>query len=367
MKVGIIGCGRISEAYLTAAERFESVEIVAVADLVPEVAEARSREFSCEALSPEALIRREDIGVIVNLTIPSAHVDVGLAALESGKHVYSEKPIAIDLDASSALLRRADELGLRVGCAPDTVLGAGIQTSRRLIDSGAIGRPLSAIATMGARGPERFHPNPGFFYQKGAGPMFDMGPYYLTSLVHFFGPVRSVAGFATKGFEERICGNPAIRGKRIPVEVPTHYAGVLEFDGGVVVNLTLSFDIHAHGHAPIEVYGVDGSLAVPDPNRFGDEVRLYTPESEAWIPQSFTHSYAEPSRIIGLVDMIESIETGRPARCSGELAHHVLEVMLAFEESSREGRRMPITSRPLRPAALPEHYRFDESVPANPS
>jgi predicted dehydrogenase len=365
MKVGIIGCGRISEAYLKAASRFESVEIVAVADLLPEVAQARAQEFGCVALSPADLIKREDLGAIVNLTIPSAHVEIGLAALEAGKHVYSEKPIAIDLDASKALLKRADELGLRVGCAPDTVLGAGIQTSRHLIDSGAIGRPLSAIATMGARGPERFHPNPGFFYQKGAGPMFDMGPYYLTSLVHFFGPVRSVTGIATKGFAERICGNPKIRGKRIPVEVPTHYTGVMEFDHGVVVTLTVSFDIHAHGHAPIEVYGEDGSLAVPDPNFFGNEVRLFTPQRESWEPQPFSHSYADPSRIIGLVDMIESIECGRPARCSGELAHHILEVMLAFEQSSVEARRVRIESSPDRPAALPPNFRFKEKEMAD--
>lgn len=363
MKIGIIGCGRISQVYLETSQRFAGAEIEKIADIIPEIAQTRAQEFGITAVSVDELLADAEIEAVLNLTVPAVHAEVGMAILEAGKHLFSEKPIATDLESSKKLIERGETLGLQVCCAPDTVLGASIQSARHLIDSGTIGKPLSGTATMAARGPERFHANPGFFYQKGAGPLFDMGPYYLTSLITLLGPIKSVFGSTTKGFEERICGNEAIRGKRIPVEVPTHYAGTLEFISGPVITLTVSFDVHAHKHSPIEIYGAEGSLVIPDPNYFKGEIELYTATSEKWktAPQSHSQN-ADYGRIVGVLDMVEAIEQKRQPRCSGEIAHHVLEVMLAFETSSDEGKRIAIASRPDRPDMLPCDHRFEEKV-----
>lgn len=362
MKVGIIGCGAISEIYLQNARRFGAVELVAVSDLNPHVAQQRATDHGVEALSVEALLADPAIEVVVNLTIPAAHAEVGKAAIAAGKHHYSEKPLAITLEDSRQLLAAAEARQRRLGCAPDTVLGAGIQTVRALVDEGAIGTPLSGTAMMQQGGPDRWHPNPGFFFRAGGGPMLDMGPYYLTTLVTLLGPVRAVTGTVAKGYAERTCKHPDIAGRRLPVEVPTHFAGVLEFHQGAVVTVVMSFDVFAHRHAPIELYGTEGSLVLPDPNTFGGPVELYRTESSAWEERPVTRPYAENSRILGLVDLIEGIEENRPPRCSGELAHHILEVMLTFEKAALEGRRLELESRPARPAALAEDFRYRERV-----
>jgi predicted dehydrogenase len=351
--VGIVGCGKIAPAYFSGARQFEVLELVACADLNMDAARAMAEQNGCRALTVEALLADPAVDLVVNLTIPAAHAELSLAALDAGKHVYSEKPLAARREDAERVLEAARAKDLRVGCAPDTVLGAGIQTCRKIVDDGGIGRPVAGTAFMMGRGPEKWHPNPAFFYKAGAGPMFDMGPYYLTALVTLLGPVRSVCAVTTRAFDERVAGCAERRGEILPVEVPTHYAGTLEFHNGAVISMVISFDVHRHGHGPIEVYGTDGALKVPDPNTFGGPVELYTPEAEAWQPRALTHGYAENTRGIGAADLAHAVLSGRPHRASGALACHVLEVMLAFETASDTGRRVAIASRPERPAPMP--------------
>ncbi len=358
MKIGIIGCGNISKTYLENARRFPSLEIIAVADIRPEAAQVRAQEFGLVALSVEELLAHQEIGAVVNLTIPAAHVEVSRRALAAGKHVYVEKPIGIDLASAKDLLDRADALGLRVGCAPDTFLGAGQQTARHCLDHGMIGKALSGTIFMLGAGPESWHPNPQFFYEPGGGPMLDMGPYYITALVNLFGPVKSVIASTTRGYTERICGHESIRGQKIPVQVYTHYTGVLEFHSGPVITAAISFDVKSHGHRNIEIYGTEGSLSIPDPNTFGGEVLACLPGSKEWVPQPYTHEYADNSRILGLIDLLDGLQQRRASRCDGRLAYHVLEVMLSFEKSHESGRRVYLESQPERPAALPEKHLF---------
>lgn len=354
--VGLIGCGNIANAYFKGASRFEVLEIVACSDLIPEVAAAKAEEHGCAAQSVEELLANPAVDLVINLTVPAVHAAVSLQALNAGKHVYSEKPLSVSLEDARAVMDLANEKGLKVGCAPDTFLGAGFQTCRKLVEDGWIGRPVGGTAFMMSRGPESWHPNPSFFYQTGAGPMFDMGPYYITALVHLLGPVKRVGAVTAKAFEVRTATCAAQFGKALPVEVPTHYAGVLEFHSGAVVTLTVSFDVYAHGHAPIELYGTEGSLKCPDPNTFGGPMSLWTPTEKAWREQAFSHRYAENFRGIGAADMAMSILHGDAypaARASGELAYHALEVMHAFEASSVSGTHTEILSRPAQPVALP--------------
>ena len=240
-----------------------------------------------------------------------------------------------------------------VGCAPDTFLGAGLQTCRKIIDDNWIGRIVGGTAFMMGRGPEGWHPNPSFFYKKGAGPMFDMGPYYMTALVHLLGPAKKISAITSRARDERIITNDKQFGKMIEVEVPTHYAGVIEFHSGAVITVTISFDVKAHSHNPIELYGMEGSLKVPDPNTFGGPVELFTAANGEWNQQTLSHPYADNSRGIGVADMASVIHKKRKNRTSGELAYHVLEMMLAFEKASNTGRTVSIKSKPSQPAAFP--------------
>ena len=356
--IGVVGCGNISKAYLSCLADFPTVRVKAVTDIREKVARKQAEAYEVDYKSMDDLLGDPEIDVVLNLTIPSAHVEVGLQALEAGKHVYSEKPLALDVEEGNKLVKRAEELGLRVGCAPDTFLGAGQQTSRHVVESGQIGDVLSGTIFMLQAGPERWHPNPAFFYQYGGGPMMDMGPYYITTLVNLLGPVNAVTGHTKRGFEERVCGAGEYKGMRIPVEIPTHYTGVIEFASGAVITATLSFDVQAHQHRPIELYGSEGSLLVPDPNSFGNEISLKKASEDSWESVSYTHHYSSNSRGIGLLEMLESIENGRKARCSGTLALHVLEVMKAFEKSSASGQRELIECAVDRPSALPQHYQF---------
>ncbi len=351
--IGIIGCGNISSAYFKGSSAFEVLETIACADINMEAAKAKAAEHGCKAQSVDELLANKDVDLVINLTLPAVHAEVSLAALDAGKHVHCEKPLATRLADGKAVLDRAQEKGLLVGCAPDTFLGAGLQTCRKLIDDGWLGQPLSGTVFMMSRGPESWHPNPFFFYQHGAGPMFDMGPYYMTALVHLLGPVKSVTAVTTRAFTERTATCKEHFGASIPVEVPTHYAGVLAFHSGATVTVTISFDVHRHGHSPIEIYGTEGSLKVPDPNTFGGPVQLFTSTGNEWQPQNLSHPYDANMRGIGAADIAYAILSGRPHRASGDLAYHVLEIMQAFELASESGKRIDIQSNPIQPAPLP--------------
>ncbi len=352
--IGIIGCGNISQAYFNGAKMFEILEVVACADLNMETAAAKATENGCIAQTVEELLGNPDVDLVINLTLPAVHAEVSLAALNAGKHVHCEKPLAVHLEDARKVLDLAREKNLMVGCAPDTFLGAGLQTSRKIVDDGWIGRVVGGTAFMLSRGPESWHPNPAFFYEQGAGPMLDMGPYYITALVHLLGPVKEVSAVTTRAFEERVATCEAQFGKLLPVSIPTHSTGTLTFHSGAVVTVTISFDVHRHSHGPIELYGTEGSMKVPDPNTFGGPVEVWTAATREWRDQSLSHHYAANSRSIGAADMAYAILNGdHPHRASGELAYHALEVMHAFEKSSDLKQHVTIESFPEQPAALP--------------
>ena len=350
--VGIIGCGNISEAYLKAAIAFPILDVRAVADLRPEAARARADAFGLTAVTVDTLLADPSIDIVVNLTVPAVHVEVGLRAIAAGKHVHSEKPLGLGTKEARSLLDRAAARGLRVGCAPDTFLGGAHQTCRKLVDEGAIGRPIAATAFFMCPGHERWHPNPAFYYAPGGGPMFDMGPYYITDLVNLLGPVEQVAGMTARSRDRREITSQPLAGQMIEVGGATHVAGTLRFVCGAVVTMAMSFDVPQHRHAPIELYGTEATLLVPDPNRFGGAIEIG--RDKIWSERSVEHIYADGNyRIIGVADLAHAIRSGRPHRASGELAYHVLEVMEAFQTSAERGTYVTIGSRPKRPAMLP--------------
>jgi len=351
-KVGIIGCGKISRAYITNAKRFPSIEVAACADIDTGVAEAVAREHGLEAVGVDELVGAPEIDIVVNLTVPRAHVPVSTDVVAAGKHVHSEKPLGVARDEAGKLLKLARSKSIRIGCAPDTFLGGGHQTSRKVLDEGRIGRPVAGTAFMMSHGPESWHPNPFFFYEPGAGPLFDFGPYYITALVNLLGPVKSVLAKTTASFEERIATSSYHNGVRIPVSTATHAAGILEFVSGAIITMVLSWDVWGHTHPRIEIYGSEGSMQVPDPNGFGGEVRIKRAGGE-WEDVPLTHGYTENNRIIGVVDMASSLAQKRGHRANGELAYHALDVMCAFEESSKTGAGVRVQSTCERPAPLP--------------
>jgi predicted dehydrogenase len=358
--IGIVGCGNISEAYLQAASHFPILDIRGVADIQREAADARASQFGLRARSVDELVRDPSVEIIVNLTIPAAHVDVGLQALEAGKHVYSEKPLGTTTFEARRLLDAAKRFDLRVGCAPDTFLGGSHQTCRKLVDEGAIGRPVAGSAFFMCPGHERWHPNPAFYYDQGGGPMLDMGPYYITALVNLIGPVARVSGVATRAMSERVITSEPLRGTRIDVQVATHIAGTLQFESGAVVSIAMSFDVPKHRHRPIELYGTEATLIVPDPNRFGGTIEIAR-AGQDWSERPTEHAYADGNhRSLGVADLARAIRSGRAHRASGELAQHVLEVMEAFQASSDRGEHVTIQTRPERPAMLPTDQRLGE-------
>lgn len=354
VKIGIIGCGNISGIYLQADQKFDILQVAACADLLPERAQAKADEFGIRACSIDEILADPSIEIIVNLTVPNVHADVSQAVLAAGKHVYCEKPLATTRDDGLRVLATAEAAGLLVGCAPDTVLGGGIQTCRKLIDDGWIGLPIAATGFMMGSGPEGWHPDPAFFYQFGGGPMFDLGPYYLSALVTLLGPVQRVTASAHITFPERLITSQPRYGTKIQVEVPTHVAGVMDFASGAVGTLITSFDIFGGSMLPrIEVYGTEGTLCVPDPNTFGGPVRLHRTGAENWLETPLSHPYASNSRGLGVADMAYAIRCSRPHRASGKLAYHVLDIMQAFDDASREGRHLVLTSGVSRPDPLP--------------
>jgi len=354
VKVGVIGCGKISGIYLENGATFDDIEIVACSDLVLERAEGQAEAYGVpKACSPEELLADEVIEVVLNLTVPVVHAEVSMRALEAGKHVYTEKPLAVSLEDGRRMLEVAAEQDLRIGCAPDTFLGGGLQTCRKIMDEGIIGEPVAVSAFMLSHGPEDWHPNPDFFFQPGAGPMFDMGPYYLTALTTLMGPVRRVAGSARITFPERTITSEPLAGTTIAVNTPTHIAGVMDFESGAVGTLVTTFDVWAEAQARIDLYGTEGTLSLPDPNFADGPVRLWRSDAGTWKDVPLTHTYTGDSRGIGLADMAQALRSGRPHRATGELGMHVLEVIHAFLDSSERGEHVAVGSTFERPEPLP--------------
>jgi len=353
LRVGIIGCGNISDRYFAAGARFPQFEVVACADRDPACAERLGAEFGVRACAVEALLADPAVSLVINLTTPGAHYAVSRAALEAGKAVYSEKPLAATVAEGRELLALAAEKELLLGCAPDTVLGAGVQTARKLVDDGWIGAPLSGTAFMQCHGHEHWHPDPAFYYQPGGGPLFDMGPYYLHALLTLLGPVKRVCGMTRRGFETRTISSEARRGQQIPVEVSTHVAAILEFKAGAVVTLIMSFDVWAHTLPHLEIHGTEGSLSLPDPNTFGGEVRLQRAGAEGWSTLPHSHAYAEQSRGLGVADMALAMREGRPHRVDGAIGLHVLEVMHAIHEAGECQRYVTLRTTCTRPEPMP--------------
>lgn len=349
-KVGIIGVGNISPAYIKGCRAFDILDLVACADIDLDKARKVAAEHNIPTVyTVDELLNDPQIDVVINLTIPAVHADISLKVLNAGKHVYSEKPLAISLSDGKAILDTAAAKGLRVGCAPDTFLFGQHQTARKLIDEGAIGEPVAAVGFMLSHGPERWHPNPDFFYAPGGGPMFDMGPYYVTCLVALLGPAVRVSGAARPSFPTRTTGT----GRQLPVNVPTHYTGTVEFASGAVATLITSFDVWGHRLPQMEIYGSVGSIAIPDPNGYDPrDVKLFLPDQKEWEVMTISHRQ-DWARGIGLADMAYGIRDSRPHRASGELAYHVLEIMHAFEKAYSTGAYITLNSTVERPAALP--------------
>jgi predicted dehydrogenase len=353
VEVGIIGCGTISAAYLRGAAGFPELRIAACADLDRARAQARADEFGLRASTVAALLADPAIEVVLNLTVPAAHVPVAMQALQAGKHVYLEKPLAVSLADAERLLQQAREAGLRVGCAPDTFLGGAHQTVRAAIDDGRVGTVTSGTAFMMNHGHEHWHPDPAFYYRPGGGPLFDMGPYYLTALVDLLGPVAAVVALSDRAQDERVVGSGPRAGERIRPETQTHVAGLLRFVSGAAISLTTSFDVWAHRHDPIELYGTRGSIGVPDPNRF-DGTPVLAVGRAAWQELPLSHGFATADhRGLGLADMARALRGDRPHRASAEMALHVVEVMQALLEAGETGRTVAIGSRCERPQPLP--------------
>ena len=363
--IGIIGCGNISDAYLKGAARSQLIQVKSCADLNAEAARAKASDYGISAVPVEELLADPDIEIVINLTVPLAHGPVSRQIITAGKHVYSEKPLAARFSEAQALMLAAAGRGVRVGCAPDTFLGAAHQACRRAIDGGRIGRPIAGAAAVLSHGMEHWHPNPEFFFKRGGGPIHDVGPYYVTQLVNLLGPITRVSAQASTASPTRTVTSEPRRGQVIEVEVPTTVNGVLSFASGANVALSASWDVWKHQRLPFEIYGTAGTMLVPDPNFFGGAPMVSERDSE-WrelditahpfrVPNRTLRSGAEVAdyRIIGLLDMAAALHQGRPHRANGDLALHVLEVMDAFERSSVEGRHVMIETPCERPEPLP--------------
>jgi predicted dehydrogenase len=352
LKVGIVGCGAIIAQYLTNFRKLHDIELVAVADLDPARAQAVADDYEgVRAVSVDELLAADDVELVLNLTIPAAHAEVALKAIAAGKSVYGEKPLAATTAEARTVLDAAHEAGVAVGCAPDTVLGTGIQTARKAIDDGLIGAPISASATMVTPGHERWHPNPDFYYQPGGGPLLDMGPYYVTALVTLLGPVVSVIGAASHTRNERTIGSGPRQGETVPVNTDSHVTGVLIHASGAMSTLFMSFDAVKSKSPNIEIHGSTGSLVVPDPNYFDGEVQLFSLGADGWETLPVSAGYVDSGRGFGIADLA-STARGEEPRAGGALAYHALEVMESVLESAHSGRAVPIRSTVERPKSV---------------
>jgi len=359
VKVGIVGCGNISNAYFGTNAKFSFFDIVACADLNLDAAKAKAEQWNiAKACSVDELLADPEIGFVINLTIPQAHGPVMLKCLENGKSVYTEKPFTVTREEAQQIIALANEKGLRVGSAPDTFLGGAHQTCRKLIDDGAIGEVVSATAFMMGRGHESWHPSPEFYYKVGGGPMFDMGPYYLTDLVQMVGPIHSVSAFSRITQPQRVITSKPKRGSLIDVEVPTHIAGSFQFQNGAIGTMIMSFDVPSHTLPAIQIHGTKGSLFVPDPNLFGGKVELRVTGEE---PREIevTLPFAENARGIGMADMVLAMQKGRDHCCNERLAYHVLDVMHTFGDSSDQKRHIEIQSTCERPLMLSPELQYN--------
>ena len=367
MRIGLIGCGNISDIYLINAPRFRDIKFTACADINDEAAKRQASRYGIKAMSPKDLLASDEVDIVLNLTIPEAHAEISQAALEAGKHVYGEKPLATTVPDGVKLMRTAHARNLRVGCAPDTVLGASIQEARRLIDANAIGKPLTGLASVLSHGMEHWHPNPGFFFRPGGGPVFDMGPYYLTTLATLLGPVASIAATGMIGFKQRIVTTPGspVQGQAIKVETLTSAQALLTFASGAQVTFLASWDVWRDGVLPIELHGEAASMRVPDPNWFGGPLAIARGREDWATTDTGDHVFGAANwpkdapvhanyRCLGLAEMARAIEDKRPHRANGDLALHVLAVMAGILEAATEGRIVKVAQSCERPAALGE-------------
>jgi predicted dehydrogenase len=359
--VGIIGCGNISPIYCQTLKKFRHLDLTALADLDVERAKQRAVEFGiAKGCSVKEILADPQIKIIVNLTVPKSHAQVSLEAIRAGKSVYSEKPMAVTRADGERILKAAKEKRVLVGGAPDTFLGGGIQTCRKIIDDGWIGKPVAATAFMVCHGHEGWHPSPEFYYEIGGGPLFDMGPYYITALINLLGPVKRVVSAAKISFSERTITSKEKYGKKIKVETPTHITSIMDFESGAVGNMITSFDVWSHSLPCIEIYGSEGSLSVPDPNTFGGEIKIKRAGASEWQKLPLTHGYAENSRGLGVADMAASLGNKRPVRASGNLTFHVLDIMQSMLESAKQGKYLNLKSSCARPNPLPMGLRVGE-------
>lgn len=378
-RVGVVGCGRISDIYLKTCKKFDMLDIVACASLDIEESRAKARQYDIpQACTPDEIFADPEIDCVLNLTIPAAHAKISLAALEAGKHVYSEKPFVTSIEDGKKILSLAEAKGLYVGNAPDTFLGGRWQTCRKLMDDGVIGAPTGVAAFVGTHGVERHNPNPDFYYQIGGGPLLDLGPYYLTAMIFLLGPVKRVCGFSRRTFDKRMIETPARYGELMNVEEDTHVLGMLEFSSGVIGSMTTSFDVWDSETPRLEIYGEEGTICIPDPdpvhgaNIFEGEVWYRTRETARWTYKPRvqgldkwqvapnTHGFNEDSRGLGLLDLAYAARDKRPARASGEMAHHVFEIMSGILDSPKSGEYYVMESSCSIPAPLPENFPQSE-------
>ncbi|GGC94116.1 oxidoreductase [Tersicoccus solisilvae] len=352
--VAIIGAGVISKEYLGNLTRFPDVRVLMVADLFPEVAAARAAEFGIPASgSVEDALAHPDVEIVINLTIPAAHVEVATAAVQAGKHVWSEKPFSLDRESGLGLLKAADAAGVRLGCAPDTFLGAGLQTALRTVARGDIGTPLTALTLMQSPGPESWHPNPAFLFQAGAGPLFDIGPYYLTTLVQTFGPIAKVGAFGSQSRASRVIGSGPKAGEAFDVTVPTHVSAIAQFEGGESSQSIFSFDSPKQNVGVVEITGTEATIAFPDPNMFDGDIVLTRVGAE---PEIIPAVGSTASRGTGVLEMARAIRAGVPHRAQGEAAYHVLDAMVSIAESIETGSFISLESTAVAAEPLPEDF-----------
>jgi predicted dehydrogenase len=364
--VGIMGAGNISSAYIRLAPLFKGLEVRGVADIIPAAAKKRSDEFGVHAMTPDEMLKNSEIDVIVNLTIPATHYQVSLDAVTAGKHAYSEKPFVLSLKEGKTLKKEADKRGLSVGSAPDTFLGGAHQQVRDIIDSKQLGKITHGTTHVMSRGMEHWHPNPDFFFQVGAGPVLDVGPYYVTDLIHLIGPVKRVTSFTNSAKTHRIVTTPGVpmTGKKIKVGTPTTIHGVLEFHSGAIVTIGASWDTFSHGHHNIELYGTEGSVFVPDPNFFGGDIFITDQSGVRQKVEPWDHPFGKINqgadtpnpranyRTAGLADMMQSVEKKRPARCGLDVALHAVDVMTSLLKAGETGKVITLTTTCERPKAL---------------
>lgn len=353
--IGFVGCGNISGIYLSnISNMFNNLRTVGVTDLIHERSEYAASQYGIGKIYKDMheLFADPEVDIVLNITRPYEHFDVSIAALNAGKHLYTEKPLGASLEEAEKIMALATEKNLYVGGAPDTFLGAGIQTCRKLIDDGYIGEVFGASAYMVNRGHEHWHPDPEFYYKYGGGPMMDMGPYYLTALISLLGAVDSVTGMSKISLPERTISSQPHYGAVITVDVPTYVTGIMRFTSGAIGTIFTTFDVHTAQVPCIEIYGSKGTLCVPDPNYHGGPVRLYTESTGCFKEIPLMFDYSENCRSLGLADMAIAIETGIKARASGEMQLHVNEIMDGFERADREQRFIKLKYSTTRPEPM---------------